>query len=93
MQRRKPSKAKIAEYWRNIYETHEGRAAIGALMARAGVYSPIVAQDAFTAGVAIGERNMAAWLAEIVGLRPEEYVTERDKVDRVDLLAQFNYET
>jgi hypothetical protein len=90
---RKPSQAKVATAWRDIYNTPEGRMAIGALMARAGVYSPIAAGDAFTAGVAVGERNLAAWLAEIIGLRPDEYVGERDKTDRVDLLSQFEYQT
>ena len=93
MRQRKPSKAKVAEYWRDFYNTPEGRAAVGALMARAGVYSAITATDPVQAGIAIGERNMAAWLADLIGFRAEEFVDERDKTDRVDLLAQFNYQT
>ena len=93
MRQRKPSKAKVAQAWKDFYNTPEGRAAVGALMSRAGVYSPIVATDAFMAGVAIGERNMASFLAGLIGLKPEDYVDERDKTDRVDLLAQFNYQT
>lgn len=90
---RKPSKAKVAQCWRDFYDTPEGRAAIGAFMARAGVYSEIQAADPIQAGIAIGERNMAAWLAEIIGYREEEYATNRDATDRVDLMAQFNYQT
>ena len=93
MRQRKPSKAKIAQYWRDFYDSQEGRAAVGAMMARAGVYSTLAVTDPVQAGIAIGERNMAVWLAEIIGFRGEEFVEDRDKIDRVDLLAQFNYQT
>lgn len=80
---RKPSKVAVAAAWRGFWDTPEGRAAIGALMATFGVYNRIEVGDAVAAGVAIGERNVAVWIAEQVGARPEDFVQERSELDRM----------
>jgi hypothetical protein len=83
--KRKPSKEKVETAWKEFYQSPEGRIAIGALMDRCGMYSAIVASDGFSGGIAIGERNIGAWLAGLIAARPQEYVE-----DRVDLERMFD---
>jgi hypothetical protein len=86
--KRKPSQAKVQAAWKEFYDTPEGRIAIGALMARSGVYSQITANDPVMAGIEIGQRNIGAWLAEIIGMKAETTYVE----EVVDLGKAFEYE-
>lgn len=81
--RKRTSHAAVATAWREFYQTPEGKAAVGALMAHCGAYSPIVAADPITAGIEIGKHNVAAWLAEQIGIRPDAFVQERSDIERV----------
>ena len=82
-QPRKPSRAKVEAAWKEFYSTVEGRIAIAALMDRCGVYAQVVATDGFSGGIAIGERNIGAWLAELIAVKPKEYVEERVDIERM----------
>lgn len=81
--RRKPAKAVVATAWREFWNTPEGKAAIGALMARFSVYSPIQTTNPTSMAVSVGERNVAAWIAEMIGMRPEDYVDQRSEVEKL----------
>lgn len=82
--KRKPSKASVAAAWREFFHTPEGRVAINALMTRCGVYTPIAAADPTSMAVMIGERNIGAWVAEMCGLKPENYVEERKTFNSIE---------
>lgn len=81
--KRKPTKAAVSAAWREFYETPEGRVAVGAFMAKYGVYSQMSATDPTSLAIQVGERNAAAWLAEQCGLQPSVYVQERSDLDRI----------
>lgn len=81
--RRKPTKVAVQSAWKTFFDTPEGRLAIGAFMAKFGVYSPIMAVDPTSLAIQVGERNAAAWLAEQCGLTPDVYVQERSDIDRI----------
>lgn len=89
--RKKSARVIGAAAWKNFYETTEGRVAIGALMAHFGVYGSINHADPTSMAVAVGERNVCAWLAEQIGIRDEAYVDERSEVEKLTdkLLAQY----
>lgn len=82
--KRKPSKASVAAAWQEFFYTPEGRIAINALMTRCGVYTPVNATDATSMAVMVGERNIGAWVAEMCGLKAENYVEERTTFNRVE---------
>lgn len=81
--RRRVSKATVSAAWRAFAETPEGRAAIGALMARFGVYSPFLSGDQTAIAIQAGERNVAAWIAEQCSMKPEAYVDHRHEIDHL----------
>lgn len=90
--RRKTPRTKVAIAWRDFYNTPQGRHAIGALFAHAGVFSQIRATDPVSAGIEIGQRNVAAWLSEMIGLQPQDYVDEAVVLERADLAASFEFQ-
>jgi len=75
---RRPSsgtaEAKVAQAWREIAMTPQGKVALAELFASLNVYSEVHASDPITAGIAIGERNVAARIARWIGRKPGEYV-------------------
>lgn len=77
--RRKFAKARVAGAWRGFYETPEGKIAIHAMMRRCGIFSGIEAHDPVSMALHVGERNMCAWVAEMIGLRPEDFVDAWDR--------------
>ena len=81
--RRKPTKSAVQAAWKTFFDTPEGRLAVGAFMAKYGVYSPILANDPTSLAIQVGEHNAAAWLAEQCGLTPQVYVEERSDLDRI----------
>jgi hypothetical protein len=85
--KRNTSQKKLAAAWRSIWDSPEGRLAIGELLLSLHVYSEIQATDPMTIGIAVGERNVAARIARHIGLRPDTYPT--DAVETVDLLERF----
>jgi hypothetical protein len=89
--KRRPSKASVAASWRSFWETPEGRNAINALMAQFGVYSQINAVDGVGLAIQVGERNVAAWIAQQCGVQPEQYVQERTDTDRI-FTQQFAFQ-
>ena len=82
--KRRPSKASVAAGWKEFFGTPEGRIAINALMTRCGVYTPVMATDATSMAVQVGERNIGAWVAEMCGLKAENYVEERTTFNAVE---------
>lgn len=72
--RQRFAKARVAAAWRGFYETPEGKIAILAMMRRCGIFSGIEAHDPVSMALHVGERNMCAWVAEMVGLKPEDFV-------------------
>lgn len=90
---KRPTKASVKASWRTFFETPEGRIAINAMMAQFGVYSQITAVDGTSLAMQVGERNVAAWVAEMCGMKPEIYVEERSDTDRLFADAsQFAYQ-
>jgi hypothetical protein len=82
--KRKPSKASVAAAWQEWFNTPEGRIAINALMTRCGVYTPVMVGDPTSMAVQVGERNIGAWVAEMCGLKAENYVEERATFNKVE---------
>ena len=66
--------ARIARAWRDIYNTPSGREAISGLLMELNLYSETQPSDVFTAGVLVGERNVAARIARYIGRAPADYV-------------------
>lgn len=89
MPRRRTAANQIADDWRSIYQTDEGRRAIAELFKAAGVYDQINPSDPIAAGIAIGQRNVAVRIALWIGLKPEEFadVVEED-VNLVDKIIR-----
>lgn len=83
---------KIAKAWQDFYATNEGALAVGELMMALGVYSEINAENSFQAGVAIGQRNVAARIAKYLEMKPQTYVsdvkTSLRELDALDELLQ-----
>ncbi len=75
---------RLSAIWKSIYETPHGRVAIAEFLVSANLYSEIQTNDPVTMALAVGERNMAARLARLVGLKPENYASDaRDSADTV----------
>lgn len=66
--------AKVAQAWRDVWESPQGRVAISELMVALNTYSEINPTDPMQAGIAIGERNVACRIARWIGRKPEEFV-------------------
>lgn len=88
---RQTTKTKAANAWREFWQTPEGKLAIGALMARFSVYGAISTTDPTSMAVAVGERNVCAWIAEQVALKDQEFVEERSEIEKMtdSLMAKY----
>lgn len=86
---RRRSKAEIAlaSHWQAVWQTTSGRLAIAELLVATNVYSEIQATDPVQLALAVGERNVGARIARLIGLKPESYV--QDAHEAVDLLDKF----
>lgn len=91
--RRRPARAVVASHWKTFWETPEGKIAIGALMAHFNVYGSNKGPDPVSPtemAVAWGERKVADWIAEQIGVKPEQFVDQRNEVDhQSDKLVQL----
>lgn len=86
--RQQPSpEQRLGAIWKGIYETPHGRVAVSEFLVSANLYSEIQTADPITMAVAVGERNMAARMARLVGLKPENYVS--DAAESVDTISRF----
>jgi hypothetical protein len=77
----------ISDAWRTVAGTPAGRLAIAELMMSLNLYSEINATNEMQAGIAIGERNIAARIARWIGRKESEFVQEA--VEDVDLLERM----
>ena len=77
----------VSAAWRHISQTPEGRLAMAELFMSLNLYSEIQATDVMQAGIAIGERNIAARLARWCGRKEEEFV--QDVGEDVELLERM----
>jgi predicted component of type VI protein secretion system len=81
---------KVANAWRQVWESPEGRLALGELFLSLNLYSEAIPTDPIQAGIVIGERNVAARIARWVGRNPQDFVA--DAKDDVDLIDRINEE-
>ena len=77
----------ISDAWRTVAGTPAGRLAIAELMMSLNLYSEINATTEMQAGIAIGERNIAARIARWIGRKESEFVSEA--IEDVDLLEKM----
>jgi hypothetical protein len=90
--RRPPKKAenpedKIARAWRDVWESPQGRVAISALLLDLNLFSPIEATDPVSVGIAVGQRNVAAKIARLIKMKPEQFPDEAG--DAVQVVERF----
>lgn len=86
--RRRPNaEAALSQAWKTVWNTPEGKLAISELLVATNVYSEIRTNDPVMLALAVGERNMAARLARMIGLKPENYAA--DAREAVDLVGRF----
>ena len=78
---------KISRAWRDVYNTPQGKTAISALLMDMNLYSEIVPASEMQAGILIGERNIAARIARLVGRAPEDFV--QDAIEDADLMERM----
>lgn len=87
------ARSKAASAWRTFYETPEGKLAIGSLMARFHVYgtSDSAPVDAVSMAVIHGQRSVCDAIAQMIGLKPTEFVEERSEVETIadHLIAKY----
>lgn len=89
---RKPNaEQRLAAHWQAVWGTPEGRLAISHLLLEQNLYSPVVSTDPIALAIATGERNVAARIARLIGLKPEAYV--EDAHASADLIDKFMRET
>lgn len=77
----------ISDAWRTVAGTPAGRLAIAELMMSLNLFSEITPVNEMQAGVAIGERNVAARIARWIGRKESEFV--QDAVEDVELLERM----
>jgi hypothetical protein len=79
------SEARIAAAWRAVYDTPDGRQAIGHLLVELNLYSEIIPQTELQAGILLGQRNVACRIAKWIGRKPERAISDvREDVDIID---------
>jgi hypothetical protein len=78
---------KLARLWRDLYQTPLGRQAISGLMMDLNLYSEVIPQNELQAGIALGERNVAARIARMIGRAPDAFV--EDAVEDADILDRM----
>ena len=84
--RRNPEAA-LSQAWKAVWESTEGRLAISELLVATNVYSEIQATDPVQLAIAVGERNMGARVARLIGLKAENYAV--DATAAADLVGRF----
>jgi hypothetical protein len=81
--------SRVAEAWRTIAMTEHGRLALAELFLSLNLYSEIPGSDPITAGIAIGERNVAVRIAAWCGRKPETFMADAaEDVDLVDAMSE-----
>lgn len=88
---RRPRKTDLAagQAWKAFSQTEGGKAAIADLMVWCNVYSPIEATDPIQLAMMTGERNVAMRIVYLMGLRPDEFITQaNDDTDFLDRMIQ-----
>lgn len=85
--RRANAEAALSQAWKTVWSTPEGKLAISELLVATNVYSEIRTSDPVMLALAVGERNMGARLARMIGLKPENYAV--DAREAVDLVGRF----
>lgn len=85
-----PKQKQIAQAWRDVWGSPQGRLAVSELLLSLNVYSPIDTDNVLHAGMAIGERNVAARIAKWLDLKPSDYVEHaQDSVAELDELDKI----
>lgn len=69
----------ITKAWRAVYESPEGQKAIAFLLRDLGLYDELAPGNSFHAGIMMGQRNVAARIARLVGRKPEDFVKDAHK--------------
>ena len=78
---------KLARLWRGLYNTPHGREAISGLLMDLNLYSEMAPANELQAGILIGERNVAARIARMIGRAPDAFV--EDAIEDADLLDRM----
>lgn len=71
---RGPSKARIAQAYRDVFGGPQGQVVLADIMAQCKVYEPIVPGDAMAMAYAEGQRNVALMIASYLAYKPSEFV-------------------
>lgn len=79
--------AQLAEDWKAIARTAEGRRVIADIMTWANVYSQIEESEPIRLALRVGEENVAKRIAYYLGYRPEHYAQIAE--EHTDLLSQM----
>ena len=83
---------RVAQAWKDVYATPSGKIAVDYLMSSCGAFSEAYPQDPVSAGIAIGERNVAAKVARFLSRKPEDFVpTAIETVDFMDRILERQY--
>jgi hypothetical protein len=76
-----------SEAWKAFYATPHGKTALAALFAEFHVYAPIATLDPIELATRNGERNVALRIAQLVALKPEQFIeTAGEDLDIIDRL-------
>jgi hypothetical protein len=76
-----------SEAWKAFYATPHGKTALAALFAEFHVYAPVNSRDPIEIAIATGERNVALRIAQLVALKPEQFIeTAGEDLDIIDRL-------
>jgi hypothetical protein len=87
-QRRPPRKRltpeqRLAQAWRDVWETPQGRFALSHLLLEMNLFSPLELDNPTTLAIATGQRNVAARIARLINLKPDEYPQVSGEVYRM----------
>ncbi len=69
------SPSKIAQDFREVFQTPAGERVLAHIMAQAGVYQPDVSMDASTLAFNAGQRNIALMISTYLAYKPSEFVS------------------
>lgn len=84
---RRNNEQALAGAWQAVWHSPEGRLAISELLVATNVYGEVISNDPTMLAIAIGERNMGARIARLIGLKAEDYPTQAREA--VDLVGRF----
>lgn len=85
--------ARMAQHYRDTFETDSGRHVLADLMTFCNAYNPIEARDPsgridpYLMAMREGERNMAMRIAQMLAYRPDQF--PELSTDNMDLLNSF----